>query len=126
MKKSKNKTRGSISLLADQWMINHGTAPAFRRELYGFARFVEFHLVAERQQSITDLDKIKILALGAVGFGGRRSIETPMSFIEEQLTPAESKMIREFLTWAFFDWDERMFGHGNFDDRWAEWRATRE
>ena len=69
-------------------------------------------------------DKIRTLILMAVNQCGRDSLENVLSLIEEQLTLDEAKNIRAFLKWAFFDWDNRMFGHSNITKRWKEWRAT--
>lgn len=56
--------------------------------------------------------KIKALLLIAVNECGRSSVSNIISSIEEQLTIDEAKNIKSFLTWAFFDWDKRSFGHG--------------
>jgi len=69
--------------------------------------------------------KIRTLILKAVTECGRHLKEV-MSCIEEYLTPEEAMDVRGFLTWAFFDWDERSFGHGNFEDRWKEWQAQKK
>jgi hypothetical protein len=49
-----------------------------------------------------------------------------MSCIEEHLTPKEAMDVRGFLTWAFFDWDERSFGHSNFESRWKKYELAKK
>ena len=69
-------------------------------------------------------DKVRTLILMAVNQCGRDSLEDVLSLIEERLTLNEAKDVKAFLKWAFFDWDNRMFGHGNITKRWKEWQAT--
>ena len=68
--------------------------------------------------------KVRTLVLMSVNQCGRESIENVMSVIEEELTVKEAEDVRKFLTWAFFDWKMRGFGHGNFETRWNKWHGT--
>jgi hypothetical protein len=75
---------------------------------------------------LTDLllrDKVKTLLLTAVKQCGIESIENVMSGIEESLTVGEADQTRAFLKWAFFDWENRCFGHGNYESRYEQWRT---
>jgi hypothetical protein len=45
-----------------------------------------------------------------------------MGMFEEHLTLGEASLIRAFLGWCH-DMG-KTFGHGNYEERWAEWRAT--
>ena len=67
--------------------------------------------------------KVKTLILMAVKQCVRDSVANVLSVIEEQLTPGEAMNVKLFLQWAFFDWDKRMFGHGNINERIKEWKA---
>jgi hypothetical protein len=69
-------------------------------------------------------EKVRVLVLQAVNECGRDSVENVLSGIEEQLTLKEAKDVRTFLKWAFFDWDTRGFGHGNFDKQWRKCFAS--
>ena len=57
--------------------------------------------------------KVRPLVLEAVSQCGRDNLENVMSTIKESLTVGEARQVREFLRWAFFDWDSRGFGPGN-------------
>ena len=48
-------------------------------------------------------------------------VDRVMPFIEEQLTPAAYKEIKSFLTWSFTN--KKYFGWGNFEERYAEYKA---
>ena len=67
--------------------------------------------------------KVRALVLMAVKGCGLH-VGNVLSLIEEQLTIKEAKDVKAFLIWAFFDWDERMFGHGNIGSRWDEWKSS--
>ena len=67
--------------------------------------------------------KVRSLVLMATEGCGLH-VKNALSMIEEQLTISEATNVRAFLTWAFFDWEERMFGHGNINDRWEEWKSS--
>jgi hypothetical protein len=47
-----------------------------------------------------------------------------LSFIEEQLTPAEYKEVKAFLNWSFDN--DKPFGWGNLDQRLAEFKSTKK
>ena len=69
--------------------------------------------------------KIKPLVIQAVKDCGLH-LKNVMSCIEEHLTPKEALDVKGFLTWAFFDWDKRSFGHGNFESRWKKYELAKE
>jgi hypothetical protein len=66
-------------------------------------------------------DKPKTLILSAVKQCGVGSVENVLSVIEESLSVGEATEAREFLKWAFFDWDKRSFGYGNYISRYQQW-----
>ena len=68
-------------------------------------------------------DKVETLILMAVKDCGIESVENVMSLIMESLTIKEAEQTRAFLKWAFFDWENRCFGHGNYDARYEQWRT---
>jgi hypothetical protein len=67
---------------------------------------------------------LQTLVLNAVKQCGTSSVENVVSVFEEQITLAQAEQVRGFLKWAFFDWENRSFGHGNFRLRWRQWLNT--
>lgn len=60
---------------------------------------------------------VKNLILNAAKSCGA-DVDRVLGFIEEQLTPAEYTEVQKFLTWSFTN--KKYFGHGNFEDRVAQ------
>lgn len=64
---------------------------------------------------------VKNLILNATKVCGA-DVNRIMSFIMEQLTPAEYQDVEAFLTWSFSN--KKFFGHGNFEERVAEYKES--
>jgi hypothetical protein len=60
---------------------------------------------------------VKNLILNATKTCGA-DVDRIICFIMEQLTPDEYDEVKKFLTWSFTK--KKFFGHGNFEDRVAE------
>jgi hypothetical protein len=69
-------------------------------------------------------EKVRMLILHGVR-GNGRDLENVICSIEENLTLNEVEQVRGFLTWAFFDWEKRGFGHGNIDKRYAKYISSK-
>jgi hypothetical protein len=50
-------------------------------------------------------------------------VDRVLSFVEEQLTPAEAIEVKAFLTWSFTN--KKYFGWGNFEERVREFEASK-
>lgn len=61
-----------------------------------------------------------ILALGCKTMG--RDAAGIMGFIEEDLTPHEFETLSAFVNWSITN--DKPFGHGNYNERFAEWREA--
>jgi hypothetical protein len=62
---------------------------------------------------------VKNLILNATKSCGA-DVDRVLGFIEEQLTPDTYEEVKKFLTWSFTK--KKFFGHGNFEDRVAEFK----
>lgn len=70
-------------------------------------------------------EKVRMLILHGVGENGRTNLENVICSIEEDLKMNEVEQVRGFLTWAFFDWEKRGFGHGTIDKRYAKYISSK-
>ena len=65
---------------------------------------------------------LSTLLLQAVKMSGSYNPDQTLHFVEEQLTLAEVKEARAFLTWVHAN--SRFFGHGNLPAVWNDWQIT--
>jgi hypothetical protein len=66
-------------------------------------------------------DKVKTLLLNACKTCGA-NVNHIMSYIEENLTIEEYRDAKAFLTWSFTN--KKFFGHGNFKERYAQFKRN--
>jgi hypothetical protein len=69
-------------------------------------------------------DLIKNLIINATKTCGRSNSDDILSFVEEQMTPAEYKKAKAFLEWSFKT--GKTFGWNNFDDRVIEFETSKQ
>lgn len=65
---------------------------------------------------------VKNLILNATKACGA-NVDDVLSFVEEQLTIAQYKEVKSFLTWSFSK--KKYFGWGNFDERYNEFKSQK-